>query len=61
MCLFHGKAVEHDILGELEVFLNRTIRGMISMDGGHAWEKLRWHQTKPASSMAVEQEGHISL
>jgi hypothetical protein len=25
MCLFHGKAVEHDILGELEVFLDRTL------------------------------------
>jgi hypothetical protein len=37
------------------------LQGMIRMDGGHASEKLQWRRTKPASSMAVDQEGRISL
>jgi hypothetical protein len=32
-CLFHGKAVEYDILGELEVVLDRTIE----RDDQHEW------------------------
>jgi hypothetical protein len=33
MCLFHGKAVEYDILGELEVVLDKTL----ARDDQHGW------------------------
>jgi hypothetical protein len=32
-CLFHGKAVEYDILGELKVVLDRTL----ARDDPHGW------------------------
>jgi hypothetical protein len=51
--LSHTKAMEDDILGELKFILEKILRGMIDMDGGHSWKRPHWRKTKLLSSMKI--------